>query len=64
MVEINYNPHDPTASEQAAGFTDSDQKLDNADSRAVTLGDSDGDGDLDAVIGNEVWLIDDGGIFR
>ena len=55
------------------GFTDSGQRLGNADTRGVDLGDLDRDGDLDAVVANfeptggapssEVWLNDGRGRF-
>jgi hypothetical protein len=54
-------------------FTDSGQRLGNAHSWAVELGDLDGDGDLDAFVANggvyddqpnTVWLNDGGGLFR
>jgi hypothetical protein len=51
-------------------FTDSGQRLGASDSYAVALGDVDGDGDLDAFVGNaylgpadEVWLNDGSGRF-
>jgi len=50
-------------------FGDSGQSLGNGDSRSVSLGDVDGDGDLDAFVanrdgqGNRVWLNDGGGNF-
>jgi hypothetical protein len=51
-------------------FADSQQRLGNADGHAVALGDLDGDGDLDAFVGNayygradEVWLNDGAGSF-
>ncbi|MEM7587268.1 MAG: FG-GAP-like repeat-containing protein [Acidobacteriota bacterium] len=49
-------------------FVDSGQNLGNAASITVDLGDIDGDGDLDAVVGNfrqpaRVWLNNGGGIF-
>ncbi|HSM56233.1 MAG TPA: FG-GAP-like repeat-containing protein [Candidatus Sulfomarinibacteraceae bacterium] len=51
----------------AALFTDSGQRLGNAGSRDVALGDVDGDGDLDALVVNSnanlvLWL-NEGGIF-
>jgi hypothetical protein len=49
------------------GFIDSGQRLGKEVSRAVALGDLDGDGDLDAFIGNRgedaVWLNDGSGRF-
>jgi hypothetical protein len=51
-------------------FVDSGQRLGQSDGYAVALGDVDGDGDLDAFVGNadsgradEVWLNDGGGHF-
>jgi len=48
-------------------FSDSGQRLGNAGSYAVTLGDLNSDGFLDAVVGNrrggEIWLNDGQGIF-
>jgi hypothetical protein len=48
-------------------FTDSGQRLGRTDTRAVALGDLDGDGDLDGLVGNngadEVWLNDGLGNF-
>jgi hypothetical protein len=49
-------------------FEDSGQRLGKAESIAVALGDVDGDGDLDAVVGNagrdELWLNDGQGRFH
>jgi len=49
----------------AGGFTDSGQRLGQEESHAVALGDLDGDGDLDAYLGNRgadtVWLNDGAG---
>jgi WD40 repeat protein len=61
----------PTAPEPAAGsvaFADSGQELGEGHSTDVALGDLDGDGDLDAMVGNEgqaqAWLNDgQGGFF-
>jgi hypothetical protein len=50
-------------------FTDSSQSLGNAESRSVSLGDIDSDGDIDALIGNYInygnkfWLNDGNGFF-
>ena len=49
-------------------FTDSGQTLGNSDSLSVALGDLDGDGDLDAMVGNynqlnHVWTNDGLGTF-
>jgi FG-GAP-like repeat len=49
-------------------FVDSGQSLGNTNSRGVSLGDVDGDGDLDAFVGTEgqgirVWLNDGSGLF-
>jgi WD40 repeat protein len=60
----------PKGSEPTAGsvaFSDSGQELGNGRSTDLALGDLDGDGDLDAMVGNEgqaqVWLNDGQGRF-
>jgi hypothetical protein len=51
-----------------ANFTNSGQQLGKEESNAVALGDLDGDGDLDAFLGNRgpdtVWINDGSGKFR
>lgn len=51
----------------SGGFTDSGQRLGREESHAVALGDLDGDGDLDAFVGNwgadTLWLNDGSGRF-
>lgn len=49
-------------------FTDSGQRLGSSDSQAVSLGDLDGDGDLDMVVANwdnasTIWLNNGSGVF-
>lgn len=65
-------PSDPAANEVwlndgTAVFLKSEQRLGNLRSYAVALGDVDGDGDLDAAVGNngqdEIWLNDGQGQF-
>jgi hypothetical protein len=47
----------------AGYFSDSGQSLGNSDSIGVSLGDLDGDGDLDAFVQDSVWLNDGSGSF-
>ena len=65
------DPHDMVWLNDGVGnFSDSGQRLSPSDGYSVALGDLDGDGDLDAFIGNaysgvadEVWLNDGKGAF-
>ncbi len=60
-------PADDAVVAMSVSFTDSGQILGNERSTDVSLGDLDGDGDLDALVGNEgkaeVWFNDGQGIF-
>ena len=55
-----------TFSQSTLGFIDSGQRLEGTASHHVTLGDIDGDGDIDAFVGGEpakAWLNDGNGNF-
>ncbi len=69
---VSGEAHKVWLNDSAGNFTDSNQRLGDADSNAVDLGDIDGDGDLDAFIGNsndtsgypnKTWLNDGHGNF-
>jgi len=66
---ISNNPNQIWLNDGSASFTNSGQNLDLSDTRAADLGDLDGDGDLDVVIGNisftnQVWANDGLGNFN
>ena len=66
--EINNQPNTVWINDGTGTFTNSGQALGNSNSLSVALGDLDGDGDLDAMVGNgsqpnTVWTNDGSGTF-
>lgn len=60
MEMVDFDPNEVWLNDGHGAFTDSGQRLGDQRSYSVVLGDLDGDGDLDAFVGNlgpdEVWL--------